>query len=111
MKTPVKTIKKKHQGIALIMAMVFIIIFSAISIGFLSLSSANTQPIIASATLPSMRRYPVWTAQSMSQLKPTMRTSPFPLKPEATPFPAQILTRCGAIYIVKSTPSYRVPTT
>jgi hypothetical protein len=43
MKTPVKTIKKKHQGIALIMAMVFIIIFSAISIGFLSLSSANTQ--------------------------------------------------------------------
>jgi Tfp pilus assembly protein PilX len=43
MKTPVKTIKKKHQGIAMILAMVFIVIFSAISIGFLSLSSANTQ--------------------------------------------------------------------
>jgi hypothetical protein len=33
----------KHQGVALILAMIFIIIFSAISIGFLSLSSANTQ--------------------------------------------------------------------
>jgi hypothetical protein len=43
MKTPVKTIRKKHRGIALILAMVFIVIFSAISIGFLSLSSANTQ--------------------------------------------------------------------
>jgi len=32
-----------RQGIALIMAMVFIVIFAAISIGFLSLSSANTQ--------------------------------------------------------------------
>jgi hypothetical protein len=38
--------KKKQpmrQGIALIAAMIFIIVFSAISIGFLSLSSANTQ--------------------------------------------------------------------
>jgi hypothetical protein len=43
MKTSVKTLRKKHQGIALILAMVFIVIFSAISIGFLSLSSANTQ--------------------------------------------------------------------
>jgi hypothetical protein len=43
MKTPVKTIKNKHRGIALVMAMMFIVIFSAISIGFLSLSSANTQ--------------------------------------------------------------------
>jgi hypothetical protein len=37
---------KRHpvrKGIALILAMVFIVIFSAISIGFLSLSSANTQ--------------------------------------------------------------------
>jgi Tfp pilus assembly protein PilV len=32
-----------RKGIAMILAMVFIVIFSAISIGFLSLSSANTQ--------------------------------------------------------------------
>lgn len=43
MKTPVKKIKNKHRGIAMILAMVFVVIFSAISIGFLSLSSANTQ--------------------------------------------------------------------
>ena len=39
-------IQKKHytrQGIALIAAMIFIVVFAAISIGFLSLSSANTQ--------------------------------------------------------------------
>jgi cytoskeletal protein CcmA (bactofilin family) len=38
--------KKKQtarQGIALIAAMIFIIVFAAISVGFLSLSSANTQ--------------------------------------------------------------------
>jgi hypothetical protein len=43
MKTSAKTQKNKRQGIALILSMVFIVIFSAISIGFLSLSSANTQ--------------------------------------------------------------------
>jgi Tfp pilus assembly protein PilX len=43
MKTPAKTFRKKHRGIAMIIAMVFVVIFSAISIGFLSLSSANTQ--------------------------------------------------------------------
>jgi hypothetical protein len=32
-----------RRGIALIMAMIFIVIFAAVSIGFLSLSSANTQ--------------------------------------------------------------------
>jgi hypothetical protein len=34
---------RKRRGVAMIIAMVFIVIFSAISIGFLSLSSANTQ--------------------------------------------------------------------
>ena len=40
-----KTQKKQYacHGIALIAAMIFIIVFAAISIGFLSLSSANTQ--------------------------------------------------------------------
>jgi hypothetical protein len=40
-----KTQKKQpaYRGIALIAAMIFIVIFAAISIGFLSLSSANTQ--------------------------------------------------------------------
>lgn len=43
MTTSAKTTRNKHRGIALLLSMVFIVIFSAISIGFLSLSSANTQ--------------------------------------------------------------------
>lgn len=34
---------KNHKGIALVVAMIFVAIFAALSVGFLSLSSANTQ--------------------------------------------------------------------